>query len=28
MRSDLKSLQDLNDPMGLYARMPIGWDIK
>jgi protease IV len=28
MRSDLKLLQDFNDPMGAYARMPIGWDIK
>jgi protease-4 len=28
MKSDLKSLQEFNDPMGMYARMPIGWDIR
>jgi protease-4 len=28
MKSDLKSLQDFNDPMGMYARMPLGWDIR
>jgi protease-4 len=28
MKSDLKSLQEFNDPMGMYARMPVGWDIK
>jgi protease IV len=28
MKSDLKSLQEFNDPMGMYARMPLGWDIK
>jgi protease IV len=27
MKSDLKSLQEFNDPMGMYARMPL-WDIK
>ena len=28
MKSDLKFLQDFNDPMGAYARMPVGWDIR
>ena len=28
MKSDLKSLQEFNDPMGAYARMPLGWDIR
>jgi protease-4 len=28
MKADLKSFQDFNDPMGAYARMPMGWDIK
>jgi protease-4 len=28
MKSDLKSLQDFNDPTGMYARMPLGWDIR
>jgi protease IV len=28
MKSDLKSLQEFNDPMGMYARMPFGWEIK
>jgi protease-4 len=28
VKSDLKSLQDFNDPMGMYARMPLGWEIK
>jgi len=28
MKGDLKSLQEFNDPMGAYARMPLGWDIK
>ena len=28
MKSDLKSLQEFNDPLGVYARMPLGWDIK
>jgi protease-4 len=28
MKGDLKSLQDFNDPMGAYARMPLGWEIK
>jgi len=28
MKSDLKSLQEFNDPMGIYARMPLGWEIK
>jgi protease IV len=27
MKSDLKSLQEFNDPMGMYARMPL-WDIR
>ncbi len=28
MKSDLKSLQDFNDPTGMYARLPIGFEIK
>jgi len=28
LKSDFKTLQDFNDPMGMYARMPLGWDIK
>ena len=28
MKADLKSLSDFNDPIGVYARMPIGWEIK
>jgi protease-4 len=28
MRSDLKEFQGFNDPLGVYARMPIGWEIK
>ncbi|HUB66782.1 MAG TPA: signal peptide peptidase SppA [Candidatus Methylacidiphilales bacterium] len=28
MKADLKSLEDFNDPLGMYARLPLGWDIK
>jgi protease IV len=28
MRGELKSLQEFNDPLGVYARMPLGWEIK
>jgi protease-4 len=28
MKSDLKLLEEFNDPMGMYARMPLGWDLK
>jgi protease-4 len=28
MRSDLKTLGEFNDPIGVYARMPLGWEIK
>ena len=28
MKSDLKELQGFNDPLGAYARMPLGWEIK
>ena len=28
MKSDLKSLQEFNDPLGVYARMPLGWEIR
>lgn len=28
MKSDLKTLQEFNDPLGVYARMPLGWDIR
>jgi protease-4 len=28
MKTDLKTLEDFNDPLGMYARLPLGWDIK
>ena len=28
LKSDLNFLRDFNDPMGAYARMPLGWEIK
>jgi len=28
MKADLKSLSEFNDPLGVYARMPVGWEIK
>ena len=28
MKTDLKSLEDFNDPLGMYARLPLGWEIK
>jgi protease-4 len=28
IKSDLKTLQEFNDPIGAYARMPLGWDIR
>jgi protease-4 len=28
LKGDLKILQEFNDPMGAYARMPLGWEIK
>jgi protease IV len=28
VKSDLGFLEDFNDPMGAYARMPLGWEIK
>jgi protease-4 len=28
MKAELKSLSDFNDPLGVYARMSIGWEIK
>ena len=28
MKSELKTLQEFNDPLGVYARMPLGWEIK
>ncbi len=28
MKSDLKTLQEFNDPLNAYARMPLGWDIR
>ena len=28
MKTELNSLQEFNDPMGAYARMPLGWDIR
>ncbi len=28
LKGELKVLQSFNDPLGVYARMPVGWDIK
>jgi protease-4 len=28
MKADLKTLQEFNDPTGMYARLPLGWEIK
>jgi protease-4 len=28
MKAELKSLQGFNDPTGMYARLPLGWEIK
>jgi protease-4 len=28
MTSDLKSFEGFNDPLGMYARLPLGWEIK
>jgi protease IV len=28
MKSDLKTLQEFNDPMGMYARLPLGFDLR
>ena len=28
LESDFKTLQEFNDPVGVYARMPIGWEIR
>ena len=28
MKAELKSLQSFNDPIGAYARMPLGWEIR
>jgi protease-4 len=28
LRDQFKTLQQLNDPLGAYARMPLGWDIR
>ena len=28
MKSDMKTLQEFNDPFGTYARLPLGWEIK
>jgi len=28
MKADLKTLQEFNDPMGMYARLPLGFDIR
>jgi protease-4 len=28
MKSDLKTLQEFNDPLGIYARLPLGFDVK
>jgi protease-4 len=28
MKSDLRTLQEFNDPLGIYARLPLGFDVK
>ena len=28
LKNEFKSLQEFNDPLGVYARMPLGWEIK
>jgi hypothetical protein len=28
LRTDFETLRDFNDPLGMYARMPLGWDIR
>ena len=28
LKSDFKTFREFNDPMGAYARMPLGWEIK
>jgi protease-4 len=28
LKDEFESLQDFNDPIGVYARMPLGWEIK
>jgi protease-4 len=28
MKADLKTLGEFNDPLGVYARLPLGWEIK
>jgi protease-4 len=28
VKNDLKSLEDFNDPAGMYARLPVGWEIR
>jgi protease-4 len=28
MKAELKSLRDFNDPAGMYARLPLGWEIQ
>jgi len=28
LKADFESLQDFNDPLGVYARMPLGWEIR
>jgi protease-4 len=28
MKTDLKSLEEFNDPAGVYARLPLGWEIR
>ena len=28
MRADLKTMQEFNDPMGMYARLPLGFDVR
>jgi protease-4 len=28
VKSEIKTLREFNDPLGAYARMPLGWEIK
>jgi hypothetical protein len=28
MKSDLKTMEDFNDPMGMYTRLPLGFNIR
>ncbi|MCE0499257.1 MAG: signal peptide peptidase SppA [Methylacidiphilales bacterium] len=28
IKADFKTLEELNDPLGMYARLPLGWEIR